>query len=517
MGILFIALATADSVPDRDSLPVYQAHEVITIATLPGARAETLSLRDDPGVALRHIGVHDYGIMLTPGFSGLPSRHTSVLIQGIPVNSPATGSVDLSLLPMPLVARGLATLSGRPELALWLPVLPEARLFAGGFGLAGAAGFARMGPGLVGLSFKRADNCYPYEDEFGRNAVRTNSDESQIGLSGLLGRNGLSALLLASATERGSPGPIGSPTPSARLSDTLAIGSVRFRFVSLYGVREALTYSDANMFSRTTSTRIGISCSAEPLVLEASRASALGTRSYSAKALFSTGGRDWFCRAGATAWIGPRSSLAFPLAEAGLHFSRLRAAAFCGSVPPALNDIAWPDDGFSVGNPTLRPERLWGTELGLELDLAKAWVSFRFVDDYIAWVPGDRWTPVNLQGVLSPEAGASLTIGFLEAGVTWNPVRWQGRRVAGVPDPRGWAKVFAGPAWFSLDYTGPRVTTPGGARELPGFLMLDAGLSLSKGRSVLGLSLLNLLDQTPQQVAGYPLPGRNFRIEISWR
>lgn len=517
MGILFIAFATTDSVPAVDSLPVYQAHEVITIATLPGARAETLSLRDDPGVAFRHIGIHNYGVMVTPGFWGLPSRHTSVLIQGIPVNSPATGSVDLSLLPMPLLTRGLATLSGRPELALWLPALPEARLFAGSFGLVGAAGFARRGPGLLGISFKRADNRYPYEDEFGRDAVRTNSDENQIGLSGLLCGNGLASILLASATERGSPGPIGSPTPYARLSDTLVLVSATFRFMSLYGVREAMAYSDANLFSRTISTNIGVSCSAEPLVLEVSRASALGARSYSARALVGAGGRRWFCRVGATAWVGPRSSLAFPLADAGLHFSFLRAAAFCNEVPPAINDMAWPDDGFSVGNPMLRPEKMWGAELGLEFNVARTWFSCRFVDDYIAWVPGDRWTPVNLQGVVSTEVGASLTIGFLEAGGTWNPVRWQGRRVAGVPDVRSWTRFFAGPAWFSLDYTGPRATTPGGVRELPGFLMLDAGLSRSLGRFTITISLLNLLDQTPQQVAGYPLAGRNFRIEISWR
>ncbi|MGB9590640.1 MAG: hypothetical protein ACPL68_07120, partial [Candidatus Hydrothermia bacterium] len=205
MGILFIALVTADSLPDGDSLPVYQAPEVVATACFPGLRAETLALEDTPQRALRRMGLYDYGGMITPGLSGLPSRHTRVLIQGIQVNSPATGSVDLSLIPFHLLAGGIATLSGRPELALWLPDDSEARLFAGAFGLVGAAGFARTGPALFGLSFRRADNCYSYRDEFSRPAVRTNADEAQVALASLFRNNSLSALFVGSLTERGSP------------------------------------------------------------------------------------------------------------------------------------------------------------------------------------------------------------------------------------------------------------------------------------------------------------------------
>ncbi len=507
----------ADTLSGRDSLPVYQAPEVVATASHPGTRAETLALKNDPATCLRHIGLYDYGAMVTPGLSGLPSRHTRVLVQGIPVNSPATGSVDLSLLPVPLLAGGLVTLSGRPEIAFWLPKGPEAYLFAGSFGLFSAAGFARAGPGLFGLSFRRADNFYPYRDEFGRETIRVNSDENQLGTAWSFRSRSASALILASATERGSPGPIGSPTPLARLSDTLILGSVSFGPISFHGTREAVAYTDLETRSRTISTSLGLSWPVGPVALEACRASALSERSYSLKAILAAGGRKWSCRAGTLAWIGPRSALGFPLAEAGLQLSRFRATAFCDAVPPAMNDLSWPDDGFSVGNPTLRPERMWGGELGLEFAPASAWVSCRFVDDYIAWVPGDRWTPVNLQGVISPEAGLSFRILSLEAEASWNPVRWQGRRLANVPDFRGRVMFSAGPAWFSGTYTGPRVTTPGGAREMPDFLNLDAGLVFSARGFTLALSFLNLLDQTPQQVAGYPLPGRSFRIEISRR
>jgi len=512
MGMFLIALATSDSVPDGDSLPVFQAPEVVATASLPGTRAETLALEPVPARALSHLGVYDYGDMVTPGLSGLPSRHTRVLLQGIPANSPATGTIDLSLLPLPLLTGGLATLSGRPEVALWLPAGPEARLIAGSFGLVGAAGFARPGPLLLGLSFRRADNCFAYTDEFGREFKRENADEEQTGVAGLFSQGDVSVFLLASATERGVPGPIGSPTPFARLSDTLVMASAGWKGLSCFGTRDALVYSDRGQASATTATSAGLSYSGGPVSLDASRSRALGTDLWQARGQVSVIRQSWFARAGALFWKG-----LYPTGDAGMELGPLGLQAFYGIVPPALNDLAWPEDGFAVGNPSLSPEKMWGGEISLEVLSGKAWASLRLVDDYIAWVPGEKWTPVNLRGVISPEAGASFRTAFLDAGGSWNPVRWQGERLAHVPDIRGWARFFAGPVWFSGTYTGPRATTPGGARELPGFLMLDAGLSFSVARFTLALSLLNLLGETPQQVAGYPLPGRRFLFEIKWR
>jgi hypothetical protein len=74
MGILLIALAASDSLPEGDSLPVFRVSEVIATASLPGARAESLSVEGDPARSLRDFGLYDYGGMVTPGFSGLPSR-----------------------------------------------------------------------------------------------------------------------------------------------------------------------------------------------------------------------------------------------------------------------------------------------------------------------------------------------------------------------------------------------------------------------------------------------------------
>ncbi|MEO0145394.1 MAG: hypothetical protein ABIM19_00990 [candidate division WOR-3 bacterium] len=515
--MFLIACAIAGASPDEDSLPVYQVQEVIATASLPGIRAESLVVGTEPSATLRQFGLYDYGGMMTPGLSGLPSRHTRVLLAGVPVNSPASGTVDLSLLPMPLIGRGILMLSGSPEIRLWLPDTSEARLFAGSFGLFGGAGFLRMGPALWGLSYRRADNCYPYADEFGREAKRRNSDEKQIGATGAFLLGNLSASLLASATERGSPGPIGSPTPSARLSDTIALISLSYGELGVFGLRDAIAYSDEVRVSRTTAANIGMRFSKWGLSIELARPSALGVVTYSARPKVALIRERWFCQLGGVLWKGPETLNAFPVGEAGLRISWFRAAGFCDAVAPAINDLAWPDDGFAKGNPLLRPEKMWGGELGLESDNLRAWASLKLVDDYIAWVPGDRWSPVNLERVMAPEAGISAREAFFEATVSWNPVRWSARRLAHVPDWKAHARLSWRNLWLCLNYLGPRVTTPGGVRELQGFLLADAGASLTRERFGISLSFLNLSDQTPQQIAGYPIPGRRFVLEITWR
>jgi hypothetical protein len=515
MGILLIALAASDSLPEGDSLPVFRVSEVIATASLPGARAESLSVEGDPARSLRDFGLYDYGGMVTPGFSGLPSRHTAVFINGVPLNSPATGTVDLSLLPM--VNRGLLTLSGPSRIELWLPESPKLRLGAGSLGLASAEGFALWGPTLWGISYRRADNCYRYTDEFGRSWRRVNSDESQLAGAWVLRQGNLSAFVLASATERGSPGPIGFPTPSARLSDTLALGSVSYKGLMLFGVREATTYADAPALSRTIAEKAGGVYSKGNLVIEAGRERALGIGISRAKAQAVLVRKGWFCRAGAMAWDGPKALRGFLVSDAGVSSSYIRATVFCDAVPPAINDLAWPDDGFSVGNPALRPEITWGGEAGFELPWLSLWASAKLVEDYIAWVPGDRWTPLNLDRVAAPEVGASLSAGFAEVKASWNPVRWGGKRLAHLPDWRASAGASLGYFRLYLNYTGPRLTTPGGLRELPGFFLADAGLSLSKERFGADFWVYNLFDETPQQIAGYPLPGRRFSLEITWR
>ena len=78
---------------------------------------------------------------------------------------------------------------------------------------------------------------------------------------------------------------------------------------------------------------------------------------------------------------------------------------------PTTNDLFWPDDGFSRGNPDLKPETGWHTDATLEQNFFedKVFIAFTYFDwdlkDKINWAEnpnfpnaygGSYWTPSNV-------------------------------------------------------------------------------------------------------------------------
>ena len=72
---------------------------------------------------------------------------------------------------------------------------------------------------------------------------------------------------------------------------------------------------------------------------------------------------------------------------------------------PTPNDLFWPDDGFSRGNPDLKPETGWHTDVTWEQSLKddRIFISASYfhwtVDDKIQWEPDSNgvYTPLNLR------------------------------------------------------------------------------------------------------------------------
>ncbi|MCP4149281.1 MAG: TonB-dependent receptor, partial [bacterium] len=77
---------------------------------------------------------------------------------------------------------------------------------------------------------------------------------------------------------------------------------------------------------------------------------------------------------------------------------------------PTPNDLFWPEDDYSRGNPDLKPQTGWHTNVTLErefpgnrLGISLSWFNWN-VEDKIVWAEnpafpgpfGDKWTPVNL-------------------------------------------------------------------------------------------------------------------------
>ena len=111
--------------------------------------------------------------------------------------------------------------------------------------------------------------------------------------------------------------------------------------------------------------------------------------------------------------FNPRVGLLFRLpAEVRIRTSVARAFR-----APTFNDLFWPDDGFTVGNPNLTPERAWSYEVGGErkfgdLFTIKAAGFYRRVKDLIVWqFDSDifKYTPRNINSAKIWGAEAELT------------------------------------------------------------------------------------------------------------
>src|SRR3972149_6629633 len=88
---------------------------------------------------------------------------------------------------------------------------------------------------------------------------------------------------------------------------------------------------------------------------------------------------------------------------------------------PVLNDLFWPDDGFSVGNPDLKPEKSSGWEGGVEQALSGALsLSINYYanvfEDLIQWAPID---PADPFGKWQPQNIAKADSSGIEADAVW--------------------------------------------------------------------------------------------------
>lgn len=97
--------------------------------------------------------------------------------------------------------------------------------------------------------------------------------------------------------------------------------------------------------------------------------------------------------------LSPRAALHATLTET----TRLRLSASKAFRAPTLNDLYWPTDAYSKGNPDLDPETAWEYELALDQTLGdRGRVSLagflRDAEDLISWQPDENYvySPVNV-------------------------------------------------------------------------------------------------------------------------
>ena len=238
--------------------------------------------------------------------------------------------------------------------------------------------------------------------------------------------------------------------------------------------------------------------------------------------------------------VSPSAHLRFTLAE-GLDLVAFGRRAYR---TPTFNELYYP----GYGNPALKPEDAWLTDLGLDwCRRFGAWTVklradgyYNFLKDKIISAPTDDpyvWLPYNIGKVQA--YGADVQAGFDFASGKW---------VAGLNARYGWQKALdKTPDSYTLNQQIPYVAVhtlvvdgklgwwgwtlsavynlragrQDAAGPMPDWNTLDASFSkeFPIGGTRLGLQVTgrNLLNKRYELVSGYPMPGRSVLGGISFR
>ncbi len=211
---------------------------------------------------------------------------------------------------------------------------------------------------------------------------------------------------------------------------------------------------------------------------------------------------------------------------------------------PTFDDLYWPEDSYSKGNPNLNPEISRNFDIGIQFSRqnssfiqAEIFYFQNYVKNLINWAPtADNpyfWTPQNI--------GKAKIIG-IESGLQWNsPANVIQFKVAHTwmqaidntedsPDngqqliyrPNHKIDIIAGmnigPIMVNLDYriVSKRYINNENSRQLPPYELLNGNINTSITMDPIMIDFkiqgCNLLNKSIYLNDGYPLPGREVRL-----
>jgi len=206
---------------------------------------------------------------------------------------------------------------------------------------------------------------------------------------------------------------------------------------------------------------------------------------------------------------------------------------------PTVNDLYWPYDGFTAGNPNLKSERVAGAETWAEWtgDMARGSVCgfITVTDDLILWLPDQTgvWTPSNVSSALS--RGLELSGGIypgmnsVSGTFTWNIATDE------TPDtPRNGMLIPYRPEYtwglssfmevsrntvlsIHINGMGKRFTNRTQSEYLNEYWLADAALArqlLSSLRVEIGAT--NILNTEYYETSGYTGGGRSLHITFEY-
>jgi outer membrane cobalamin receptor len=586
---LALLLVPVRPVPAQDAPPEFELPDVISPGRRPQRAATSpASVSVLTAAELRRLGVRTVGEaiaflpetlarayggpggLITASVRGSSAEQVLVLLDGVPINGAAFGTVDLSTIPIDGVERievlrgPFSAIYGSGALGGVISIVTArrgARTVTAGGGSFGAVGIAISGGGdaRITLRYDRADGARPNSD------LRSGTLSLRFGETS--GPRAWDMSVFGSMAARGAPGTTFFPSLQARQDDhrlvaaytlqrTSGAASDRVR-LSLH--REGIEFRDPSFgFSDRT---VGTTWSGEwqrVLRLSPVRATTLGVdvraprisslsigghsgvvaaayaqddRAVTSRLFISTGLRvDW--QSTYDVQVNPRLGFVYFIRPD----LRLRLAAGRAFRGPTFADLYYPFDGFVVGNPALRPEQAWSIDLGLEGRargglVTRATAFWSDVRDLIIYVPDAflvfspqnvgsasiRGASIEAEGPLAPRWSVRASATWLQAtdlatGLDL-PNRPRHSGAVSLSHRIGTATLSA-----SVVLVGARYADVANTVTLPGYasvgFVVDAPLA---DGLVARATVSNLFDARYESVQGYPAPGRTVLFEVALR
>ena len=474
-GMIYLSLLTATDVPVADSLgaATVTADKGVIISKVDKISTKQSFTVSDALNLSSGLHVGDNGGLAglkTVNLRGLGSAHTAIYLDGVRVGNVQSGQNDLGMLPLEDIAtlsvdyalNAVSFKTARPEFTE-LPVAGKIRFYAGSFGT--YLPYARLDFKLsekVSLSVNATGVLSKGNFNYGDGLIRTNNDLEQyrggLDIWGSMVDGNYHVKAYYNQAERGTPGSISWPSDDRQTDKNAFVqGLLKKKFGSLYTLRlsakgsyDNIYYSsawgDSNygqtelqlntehdfqltnwcklslaadvQWDHLASSIYGASClSAFSAVASSFRTERLlANVSLEFNGAFDKGALSRYA-------VSPAADVRFRIFE---EFDVLAFGRRAYRIP-TFNELYY----VGYGNPELRPEDAWMTDLGVEYsrDLPDSWKVkaklngfFNYLTDKIASAPTAEdpnvWAPYNIGKVLS--SGMDVAAGFVWNNDVWN-------------------------------------------------------------------------------------------------
>ncbi len=213
---------------------------------------------------------------------------------------------------------------------------------------------------------------------------------------------------------------------------------------------------------------------------------------------------------------------------------------------PTMNDLYWPEDPYTSGNPNLKPERSIDMDAGFNFLLSKPSSMLRVSTTYflshlnngIRWTPGKggKWSPINITEINSSgvEIETKLNVSvfdkpdILSFGANYTFIKAEDklkRQLTNQPKHAFGYSFQIGPEslWVQAQglYNSERYYTVQNTKWLDPFMKHDIKIGTERriygnAKTSLIFEIRNVFDTKYQILADYPLPGREWNVKISF-